>query len=234
MASSSSFSMPQLLGVVSEKLTHDNYLLWKAQFLPAVHGAQYMGILDGSTPTPPKTIEVVNAASKKEVVPNPEYAQWVAKDQQLLSYLLNSLTKEALAPVVTATMSEEAWTALEVMFSAHSKTHAAYLRKQLATIKKGGMSSAAYFNKMCSIRDELSNIGKIIDKDETINYIINGLDYDYNPLVSSILGRVGSISLSDVYSQLLAYDLRMEMFQGGSHQSSANIANHGRGGGNRG
>ena len=59
-----------------------------------------MGILDGSVSEPAKTIEV-DKVGKKENVHNPEYDSWIAKDQQLLSYLLNSLTKEALAPVAT-------------------------------------------------------------------------------------------------------------------------------------
>jgi hypothetical protein len=67
MASSSSISAPAQLGSISEKLTRDNYLLWKAQFLPAVRGAQLMGILEGSDREPPKTIEVTGKDSKKEV-----------------------------------------------------------------------------------------------------------------------------------------------------------------------
>lgn len=72
------------LGVVSEKLTRDNYLLWKVQFLLTIRGAQYMGFLDGSTHEPPKILEVAKA-DKKEVIPSPKYASWVAKDQQVLS-----------------------------------------------------------------------------------------------------------------------------------------------------
>jgi hypothetical protein len=60
-----------------------------------------MGYLDGSFPKPAKTLKVVKADNKKEVVPNLEYASWVAKDQQLLSYLLNSLTNYALAQVTS-------------------------------------------------------------------------------------------------------------------------------------
>lgn len=41
--------------------------------------------------------------------------------------------------------------------------------------KNGGMSSSTYYSKMCSIKDELSNIGKIIEDDEMINYIVNAL-----------------------------------------------------------
>lgn len=85
---------------------------------------------------------------------------------------------------------------------------------------------------MCSIGDELATIGKIIDDDEMAHYILTGLDFDYNPFVSSIMGQVGSISLGDLYCQLLFYDQCMEMYQeGGQYQSSINVASHDRGGG---
>jgi len=80
MASSSNYASPSLGPPVAEKLTRDNFRLWKAQVLPAIRGAQLMSILEGKTLAPSPTMEVENA-EKKEVVPNPEYGQWLAKDQ---------------------------------------------------------------------------------------------------------------------------------------------------------
>ena len=223
MASSSSSSAPIQLGpIVSEKLTRDNYVLWKAQFLPAVRGAELMEILEGTSKAPPKTVE---DEKTKQMVRNPEYTSWNVKDQQLLGYLLNSITKDVLAAVATMTSSAEAWRALETMFSAQSRARVTNLRMQLANLKKGGMTTAAYFNKMRSIKDELAAAGKPVDDDEVVSHILNGLDYDYNPFVSSMLSRVEPISLSDLFSQLLSYDLRLDMYQeGGQYQSSANTA----------
>ena len=63
-----------------------------------------MGILDGSTSEPPKTIEV-KTEGKATAVDNPGHDPWVAKDQQLLSYMLNSLTKDSLGQVARAKTS---------------------------------------------------------------------------------------------------------------------------------
>ncbi|XP_022683926.1 uncharacterized protein LOC105914785 [Setaria italica] len=160
MASSSSSTSLQL-GQVSEKLTRDNYVLWKAQFLPAVRGAQLLRILEGKVPAPSPILKVLLDGKKKEVS-NPEYDSWVSKDQQLLSYLLNSITREVLAGVATMTTSAEAWKALEVMFAAQSRARVTNLRMQLATLKKGSLTTAAYFNKMQNIKDELDAAGKSI------------------------------------------------------------------------
>jgi hypothetical protein len=109
-------------------------------------------------------------------------------------------------PVAMATTSAEAWR--------RSKrcSRVTNLRMKLATLKKGSMSSSVYFTKMCSIGDELATVGKIIGDDEMIHYILTGLDFEYNTFVTSILGRVESISLSDLYSQLLSYDMCLEMY----------------------
>ena len=103
------------------------------------------------------------------------------------------------------------------------------------------MSAAAYFAKMKAYGDELAVSGRPVQDDEMVSFILTGLDYDYNSLVSSVMGHTDPISLSDLYAQLLAYDMRLQMLQDtyGQHQSSANSATRGRGGyrgrgGNRG
>lgn len=95
----------------------DNYVLWKAQFLPAVRGAQLVGMLEGSVSAPWKVLEV-KVEGKKQEISNPEYISWVSTDQQLLSYLLNSITTEVLAGVATTTTSAEAWKVLEYVCGA--------------------------------------------------------------------------------------------------------------------
>ena len=50
------------------------------------------------------------------------------------------------------------------------------------------MTTAAYFNKMKTLGDEIAAAGKPIDDDEMVSFIMNGLDSDYNPIVSSVLG----------------------------------------------
>lgn len=124
MASSSAPTSAQLGPPVSEKLMRENYVLWKAQFLPVVRGAQLMGILNGSIKEPTKTMEELG--NMKEIIANPKYDSWVAKDQQSLSYLLNSIIKEVPAQVAAETTSAGAWSALQTMFASHSRAHHYY------------------------------------------------------------------------------------------------------------
>ena len=80
-------------GPPSEKLTQANFLFWKGQILPALRGAQVMGLLDGTDPAPAKTKEVEDPEdlTKKTTIPNPAYGVWISRDQQVVSYLLRAV-----------------------------------------------------------------------------------------------------------------------------------------------
>ena len=91
MASSSGVGL-NLGSPPSEKLARGNFILWKTQVLPALRGAQVTGLLDNSDAAPPKTVEITKADKTTALEPNPLYGPWIAKDQQVLSYLLNSMS----------------------------------------------------------------------------------------------------------------------------------------------
>ena len=106
------FSIP-----VSEKLSRDNYLVWRAQVLPAIRGARLVGILDGSIVQPSPTIKTQKADQSIEEVENPAYDRWVEQDQHLLSYLLSTMTKEVLVQVSSCEHAAEVWNAIKDMFA---------------------------------------------------------------------------------------------------------------------
>lgn len=53
--------------------------------------------------------------------------------------------------------------------------------------------------------DETAASDKNFDDDDIINYILNGLDADYNPFVSSMTVK-DNLMLTDLYAPLLAYE----------------------------
>ncbi|CAO2039684.1 unnamed protein product [Urochloa humidicola] len=101
---------------ISEKLTKSNLPLWKLQVLPAIRGAQLQGFIDGTEAAPPKQIDTkIDGKDVKSA--NPEYARWVALDQQVLSYLLTTMTRDVMAQVADAKTSAELWTAHLFLFN---------------------------------------------------------------------------------------------------------------------
>jgi hypothetical protein len=84
----------------------------------------------------------------------------------------------------------------------------------LATTQKGTSFAAEYMSKMKSLADEMASTEKKHDDKELCSYILVGLDFEYNSLVSSITARVEPISLGELYSQLLAFETRLDLQSG--------------------
>jgi hypothetical protein len=97
---------------VSEKLTTENFMIWKAQFMPAIRGAQLAGYLDGSEEEPEKDIATKDNDGKEVKIRNPEYTRWIAQDQSVLGYLLRNMTREVLVQVAGLSSAREVWMAV--------------------------------------------------------------------------------------------------------------------------
>ena len=89
-----SFINPQ--NIVTVKLNRDNFLLWKAQIIPYMHGQRVFGFHDGTIMPPPQVIPNPDTTSTIDSIGNPEFLTWVQQDQLIMSTLLSSLTKGVL------------------------------------------------------------------------------------------------------------------------------------------
>lgn len=116
------------------------------------------------------------------------------------------------------------------MFSSQSKSHVLQIKSQLSREKKGDQSASAYYTKMKSLADEMAAADKKFEDDDIVDYILNGLDVDYNPFVSSMSVK-DHVTFSDLYGQLLSFEARLlqQNQDGGHFYSSANVASRGRG-----
>jgi hypothetical protein len=108
---SSSFILgnPWLGVVVSEKLSRINHATWKAQVLAAVRGARLEGHLTGYTPAPAVEIDNKDGDVKDIKIANPLYEEWFATDQQILNFILGSLTWEILSQVAAKEKAVDLW-----------------------------------------------------------------------------------------------------------------------------
>lgn len=119
MASSSSagFNLNPLFGLsVSEKLSKNNFALWEAQVLAALRGARLEGFITGSKVEPSKEIDG-KVDGKEAKVSNPAYEEWVATDQQILSFLLTSVSRDVFSQVTRKKTSADAWKAIRDMYA---------------------------------------------------------------------------------------------------------------------
>lgn len=139
-----------------------------------------------------------------------------------------------------AKTAAQAWNIIDDMFSCKSKAGTINVLLALTTTQKGPMSISEYVVKMTSLADKMAAAGKLLDDEEFVAYIINGVDSDFDAAVEGLMAtaRIAPISISHVYSQLLSYENRIRIRQA-YLTTSANAANRGGrgvrgGGGNRG
>jgi hypothetical protein len=70
----------------AQLLTRENSLVWKALVVPALRGARVLNLVNGYDKAPAEEIEATNVAGKTIKVENPEYGNWIVRDQQVLQY----------------------------------------------------------------------------------------------------------------------------------------------------
>ncbi|KAK1553509.1 hypothetical protein QYE76_048239 [Lolium multiflorum] len=141
----------------SQPLTRENALIWKALVIPA---ARVLDLVEGVDKAPAETLDTEDANGKKLTIANPEYESWIARDQQVLRWLLNALSPDVLAHVIGLETSAEVWASLDSHVSAKSKTRIQQLRSALNDTRKSDLSADKYFAKMKSIASELAAAGK--------------------------------------------------------------------------
>jgi hypothetical protein len=157
---------------------------------------------------------------------------WRAQEEQVLSYLMSSVSRDVLVQVALLPSASDVWKYIEMSYASHSHARVINTLMALATTHKGSMTTVEYVSKMKSLADDMASAGKKLDVEELSSYILASLDSEYNSLVSSIVVRVVPISFGELYSQLLSFETRLELQSqgtGGSFQSSANNVMCGRG-----
>jgi hypothetical protein len=92
---------------------------------------------------------VAKAADKpEELIPNPDYDEWVGKDQTIFNYLYSSVSKDVQVQVSHFTTSAEIWKVIQDMNAAQSRGRVINTRMALANAQKGSSTIAEFFSKM--------------------------------------------------------------------------------------
>jgi len=81
---------------------------------------------------------------------------------------------------------------------------------------------------MKALADNMAADGKKPEDEEIASYILTRIDTTFDPVVSSMASCVEPLTLSDLYTQLVSWEQRMDLVHGGSG-SSANTAARGGG-----
>jgi hypothetical protein len=222
-------SAQQFNHLLTVKLGQDNFLFWRAQFIPLLRSQGLQGFIDGSYPCPPDQVPVQTEGGRMALAPNPEHYAWVKQDQAILSAIVGSLTPSVSGLVLFATTAFDAWTTLNTSFGSQSSARAMQLRNKLGQMKKRDLTVHAYFNQVKMAADTLASIGQPLRDSEFTGFVLNGLDSEYDGLIEAVEGRDTPITERDLYSRLMSTEQRIESRRAADTYSDAstNAVSHG-------
>ncbi|KAK1682945.1 hypothetical protein QYE76_043793 [Lolium multiflorum] len=218
------------------RLTPDNYLYWRTQVDPILRSNLLFGFVDGSLPCPPEELAVpAKDDTPASTIANPKYSAWHQQDQSILSAIVSSLSEGVIGMVMMIPTSQEAWETLEASFASQSSARVMQIRTELGKTKKHAFqNAAAFFNRVKSLADVLSSIGQPLRPEEFNQFLLGGLDGDYDALADRISARPAfdPLPIRDVYAQLLNTEQRVEARRAelGADIHSANYTSRATGG----
>jgi hypothetical protein len=168
-------------------------------------------------------------------VANHLYHAWVAQDQAIMSALQSSLTEGVAGLVLFANSAQDIWSTLEHSFSQQSTARSMSLRCQLSECKKLDSSAHDYYNKVKTLSETLTSIGQPLRDAEFTEYVLAGLDSDYDNLVETVNNRDNPMPPRDLYSRLMYTEQRVEARRTAPAivDSAAHAAYHGAPSGSR-
>jgi gag-polypeptide of LTR copia-type len=189
---------------ISTKLNLTNYLTWKSQLLPIIHGFNLTNYITAPPPSP----TVITATGTP--IPNRDHLPWNRQDQMLLGWIRSSLTETVQGQVLSSATSFDLWTSLQRSFSSSSRARLTDLRRQLQTTTKGSLSCFDFLQKLRRIADELSFIGHPVPDDDLILAVTTGLPPEYNNFVLTVTTAFNDcLSFADLQSMLLTHEARL-------------------------
>lgn len=106
--------------LVSQVLTGDNYNTWSRSVMMALIAKNKIRFIDGSLSSPPPSSEVM-------------YHAWTRSNNMVLSWLLNSISKDIAASVLYTNTAEEMWLDFKERFSQKNGPRIFRLQKAIST-----------------------------------------------------------------------------------------------------
>ncbi|KAL6269518.1 hypothetical protein ACE6H2_026429 [Prunus campanulata] len=207
-SSTSSLKIESLLGMLTIRLSDDNYLKWSYQLESVLQGYDLFGHLDGSVTAPPKFAILDEEGVTSEVTT--AYKDWLRTDKALLSLLIASLSDEALEYVIGSRTAREAWLNLTDRYASVSRARINHLKTEMQTAQKGGDSIERFLLRLKHIRDQLHSAGVKISDDDFVIAALNGLPPEYDIIKTVLIARDTSLSLKDFRAQLLVAEQTAE------------------------
>ncbi|KAB5512286.1 hypothetical protein DKX38_029314 [Salix brachista] len=130
--------------LLSQPLTGDNYNTWSRSMTMALTAKNKFAFVDGSLQKPSEESEVLLHA-------------WTRSNNMVLSWLLNSISKEIASSVIYINSAHEMWNDLKDRFSQKNGPRIFQLQKTIFAHSQGSMTVSNYYTRLKGLWDELTN-----------------------------------------------------------------------------
>ena len=186
------------------KLTTTNFMTWNLQISALLDGYDLVGHLDGSTLTPEQTITV-----NDETTVNPAFTKWRRQDRLIYSALIGTLSPSIQAMVTNTKTSHDVWKSLSTTYATPTRGHIQQLRLQLKHYTKGDKTIDDYMRGLTTRFDHLALLGKPLDLEDKIKFIIDGLPEEYKTVTDQVEGREISPSIIEIHEKLINKEAKL-------------------------
>lgn len=201
---------PGLVLVPNHLTGAGNFLPWKRSMLIVLSAKNKLGFIHGKIPQPEEDDE--------------SYSSWKIVDSTVMSWILNTLSKELSETFVYADSSKKLWDAIGSRYGQNNGPMRIRIKRQLSDLRQGNSTIIEYFNKLSKLWDELScivpvvacdcDIGKIVAQDNLDDRVVQflmGLNETYDSVVNQIMLMKPLPSIDNVYSMLLTAESQRDV-----------------------
>lgn len=186
------------------KLTPTNFMTWNLQVHALLDGYDLTGHLDGSAPAPEQTITVAD-----EVAVNPEFTKWRRQDHLIYSALIGTLSPSIQAMLTNTKTSHDVWKSLSTTYATPTRGHIQQLRLQLKQYTKGDKTIDDYMHGLTTRFDQLALLGKPLDHEDKIEFIVDGLPEEYKTVTDQVEGHEISPSIIEIHEKLINKEAKL-------------------------
>ncbi|XP_022849787.1 uncharacterized protein LOC111371850 [Olea europaea var. sylvestris] len=117
--------------LVSQQLTGENYATWNRAMTIALKVKNKFDFVDGSITRAEDNTELLNA--------------WICNNNIVISWILNSVTKEISASIIYSESAHEIWRDLKERFQQRNGPRIFQLRRELMNLTQGQSSNLSLF-----------------------------------------------------------------------------------------
>ena len=203
---------PQMM-VINHKLNGNNYLQWSQSVLRYIRGRRKEKYINGEASQP-----------KAE---DSQFDTWFAENNQVMTWLCNSMTDEISESYLLADTAKEIWDAAKRTYSSMNNTAALLqLKRQLRDLQQREMTVTQYYSTLQRIWQQLdlfevhpwkdvedAQYYKQLVEQGRIHDFLLGLNDAYEEIRGRIMGIKPLPSLFEVFNQVQFEESRKQLTQ---------------------